>query len=694
MSSSLQALYVQAAFRLASLTWLQVLDLVLVSIAFYLLLRLVQRSRAALLLRGVLVVGIGLFVVTVLLPLPTFDWLVRGILVVILVTTPIVFQPELRRLLERVGRSVGLARTVHQTGAEYVVALLVRAVENLAANRTGALICLEGHESLQDVVNTGILLQGRVTSELLQTIFYPDTPLHDGAVILRDDRVLAAACVLPLTQRLDLPRRLGMRHRAAIGLSEISDALMIVVSEETGKVAIARGGQLRRPVDSTTLRERLLEFFVQPTPPSPPPARYLLGQLKRSLSNPRFLLTDIGLMIVSLSLAMVAWWSVTNQTNPARQTLIGNIPLRVVDVPQGDALITQPPPSVEAVIQTTSEVLPSLGPNSFQATVSLKGLPSGLHHVPIQVDTGVRQVRILQVIPPALDLELAPLLTRTLPVKIDLVGAQRLSPAYELAGSPTASPAQVQVSGPAPLVQQVAEVRASVSLEGVGTSLREMHPVQALDQTGHEVARVTLQPDQVQIGVVVQRRLTARDVGVRPLISGTPPPDYWVTSLEVTPATVTLEGAPDQLASIGSFVDTLPVNVSQAAGDLRVDVPLNLPTQIQALDANGNPIQTVTVLVGISPRQGDLVVARPVEISGVASGLAQTADPATVDVLLSGPSPILDRIKADPSLVRVLANAAGVGPDQSVSLKPDVVAPGGVQAQLIPPSVVVTVSSR
>jgi diadenylate cyclase len=693
MSSSLQALYVQAAFRLASLTWLQVLDLALVSIAFYSLLKLVQRSRAAVLLRGVLIVGIVLFVVTVLLPLPTFDWLVRGMLIVILVTTPIVFQPELRRLLEQVGRSVGLARTVHQTRVEYVVALLVRAVENLAANRTGALICLEGRETLQDVVNTGIPLQGQVTSELLQTIFYPDTPLHDGAVILRDDQVLAAACVLPLTQRLDLPRRLGMRHRAAIGLSEVSDALMIVVSEETGKVAVARGGELRRPVDSATLREQLLDFFVRPAPPSPRPAHYLLGQLSGIFSKPRFMLADIGLMIVSLSLAMVAWWFVTNQTNPARQTLISNIPLRVMDVPQGDALITQPPSSVEAVIQTTSEVLPSLGPNSFQAAVSLKGLSAGLHHVPIQVDTGVGQVRILQVMPPALDLELAPLLTRTLPVKIDLAGAQRLSPAYELVDSPTASPAQVQVSGPAPLVQQVAEVRASVSLEGVGTSLREMHAVQALDQAGHEVARVTLQPDQVQVSITVRRRLTARDVGVRPLISGTPPADYWVTSLKVSPATVTLEGAPDQLASIGSFVDTLPVNVSQAAGDLSVDVPLNLPTQIQALDANGNPIQTVTVLVGISPRQGDLVVTRPVEISGAAPGLSQTADPSTVDVLLSGPSPVLDRIKADPSLVRVLANAAGVEPGQSTPLKPDVVAPGGVQAQLIPPSIVVTVSS-
>jgi YbbR domain-containing protein len=469
--------------------------------------------------------------------------------------------------------------------------------------------------------------------------------------------------------------------------------LMIVVSEETGKVAVARGGELRRPVDSATLREQLHNFFVRPAPPSPRPMHYLLGQLSGVFSKPRLLLANIGLMIVSLSLAVVAWWFVTNQTNPARQTLISDIPLRVVDIPQGDALTTQPPSSVEAVIQTTSEVLPSLGSNSFQATVSLKGLPPGLQHVPIKVDTGVGQVRILQVMPSALDLELAPLLTRTLPVKIDLVGAQRLSPAYELVDSPTASPAQVQVSGPAPLVQQVAEVRASVSVEGVGTSLREMHMVQALDQAGHAIARVTLQPDQVQVSVAIRRRLTARDVGVRPLISGTPPADYWVTSLKVSPATVTLEGAPDQLANIGSFVNTLPVNVSQAAGDLSVDVPLDLPTQIQALDANGNPIQTVTVLVGILPRQGDLVVARPVEVSGVAAGLAQTAAPATVDVLLSGPAPVLARIKTDPSLVRVLVDATGLGADQSASLKPDVVAPADIQAQLIPPSVVVTVSS-
>ena len=144
----LRSLYADMMFRLSSLTWLGVLDLLLVTTAFYWLLSLVRRSRAIFLLRGALILGILLFIVTILLPLPTFDWLVRGALLVMLVATPIIFQPELRRLLERMGCSAGVDRAVRQTAVERVLSPLVRTVESLSAGRTGALVALEGDASL------------------------------------------------------------------------------------------------------------------------------------------------------------------------------------------------------------------------------------------------------------------------------------------------------------------------------------------------------------------------------------------------------------------------------------------------------------------------------------------------------------------------------------------------------------------
>ena len=262
------SLFDELLFRLLNLSLLEALDLILVTLTFYVLLSLIQRSQVSFLFRGQLVLVAILFVATILLPLPTFDWLVLGLLIAVLVATPVIFQPELRRFLERIGRNAGITRAVRQTATENMIPRLVRAVENMAASHTGALIVLEGKRILQEVIETGVPIGGQVSSELLQAIFYPENPLHDGAVVLREDRIVAASCVLPLS-KLPLPtrRRLGTRHRAAVGLSEVSDAMVIVVSEETGTISVARDGQLRRSLDGTMLREQLFDFYA-PSQPS------------------------------------------------------------------------------------------------------------------------------------------------------------------------------------------------------------------------------------------------------------------------------------------------------------------------------------------------------------------------------------------------------------------------------------------
>lgn len=704
---SFQSLYNELLFRLLNLTWLEGLDLLLVTLTFFFLLKLVQRSQVSLLLRGQLVLVILLFITTILLPLPTFDWLVLGVLFAVLVTTPMIFQPELRRVFERIGRNAGITWVVRQTTTDNMIPKLVRAVENMSASHTGALIAIEGKRVLREVIETGIVVEGQVSSELLQAIFYPENPLHDGAIVLREDRIIAASCVLPLTQRpLPARHRLGTRHRAAVGLSEHSDALVIVVSEETGTISVARDGWLRRPLDSAILREQLYEFYVPANPARPTfsfmhfvrqtgqqgwqqLARFLLWWRHPRLISSNFF-SQLGLFFVALLLALVAWTFVIERTNPARRELFDNISLRVEDIPTGLTLTTPPPTAVSALIQTTDSVLPNLRPSSFQAVVSLKGLLPGLHSLPIQVNASVPRVRVLAVEPATLDVDLEPIITKTMTVNIIVPDQEGLSPAYQIVSSPSALPDQVQVIGAAPRVEQVNQVQAELVIGNANSSIRRLVPVEALDGTGRPVSGITLQPAQVEVTLPIQRHTNARNVGVRPVTSGVPPDSYRLSSLKVTPANITVQGNPSELAQMSSYVDTLPIDVSQATGDLSLQVPLALPANVQALDSSGNPIRTVTVHIEIVPRNSYLAVTKPIELIGVTPEITATVTPSSVDLIMNGPAPIINQIEKEPGLVKVLADVVGVDPPQKVTRKLAIVAPDEITVQIVPDSVQVT----
>ncbi len=694
-----RTIYSNVIFRLSVRTWIEGLDLLLVVITFYLLLSWVRRRQAAFLLRGVLLLAIVLFVVTIVLPLPTFDWLVRGTLIAMLVALPVIFHPELRRLLEQFGRTFGLDWAVRQSTAESTLSDLVKAVEHLAHNRTGALVVLEGTVPLGDVVETGVPIGGQVTQDLLQAIFYGENPLHDGAVIIRQDKITAAGCVLPLTHRplIYAGRRLGTRHRAAVGLSEFSDALVVVVSEETGEVSVARTGRLYRPLTIAKLRERLFDFYLPETSHPPPLSlRGLIKSFGQSLRKPpslptlRQLLADVGLLFVALLLAFTIWSFVIEQTNPARQALVEEISLRVEDTPPGTIVVEPPPASVSAIIQTTNSILPTLRSNSFQAAISLEGLLPGFHRLSVEVIPSVSQVRVLSVDPAAVDLELVRVITRTLSVTVDLTNQQNMSPAFQIVRVPVATPNQVQLLGPAPLVEQVSQVRARVSLASVTTWLQELRPLEALDEAGRVVDSVSIQPAQVQINVTIQQRLNALDVGVRAVTENSPPPGYWLSDLSVAPASVILQGDPGLLAEIGSYVDTLPVDISNAVGDLNVQVPLDLPAGVQALDSEGNSTQTVTVRARITPRSGDLVVTQTVEVINAIRGARVSINPARIDLLLSGPLPTLNEIESNPDLIRVVVNVASLKPGESIEMVPTIFAPDAIQIQAVPSTVLVT----
>jgi diadenylate cyclase len=250
---------------LQRLDWIDVLDILLVTFIFFWLLYLLRGTRAVPLLRGVIILIIVVTPLSGLIRLRAFGWLTQKALPALLVAIPVVFQQELRRALERLGRAGALfGRTAGSRAIlEQALAAIAQACRALSERRQGALIVLERETGLQEFVDSGVLLDAAVTSDLLVTIFDPHTMLHDGAVVVRRGRLLAAACVLPLSTAFLADRQLGLRHRAAIGVTEESDAIAVVVSEERGSIAIAHNGRIIRNLDAKRL-EAVLQAFFQP----------------------------------------------------------------------------------------------------------------------------------------------------------------------------------------------------------------------------------------------------------------------------------------------------------------------------------------------------------------------------------------------------------------------------------------------
>lgn len=236
------------------------IDIIIVAVVFYQFYMLIKRTRAVQLVKGVMV----LLMVSLLakyFELVTISWILSKLLEMFVIAIPVVFQPELRKALEQLGRGSFFTRHPVLMGVdkqEQIVEELVRCSQVLSKNRIGALIAIERKTGIQDFVETGIKIDGVVSSEFMVNIFIPNTPLHDGAVIIRGDRVAAAGCFLPLSENPNIQKELGTRHRAAIGLTEITDALVIVVSEETGVISFGMDGVLTRFVDEKMLRELLL----------------------------------------------------------------------------------------------------------------------------------------------------------------------------------------------------------------------------------------------------------------------------------------------------------------------------------------------------------------------------------------------------------------------------------------------------
>lgn len=249
---------IQMQSLLATISVLDIIDIVVVAYFLYRLYLMLKNTRAATLVKGLLVLVLFMIICR-WLNLLVISWLLEKSMTMIMVALPVVFQPELRRALEQIGRGNFFHKSseLNEQELEDMLGSVAAATKAMSAAKVGALMVFERATGLMERIETGVPVDGLVSSGLLQNIFVKDTPLHDGAVIIRGNRVVAACCLLPLTENRNLSQELGTRHRAAIGMSEQSDAMVLVVSEETGVISIARNGELMRYLTVEDVKEIL-----------------------------------------------------------------------------------------------------------------------------------------------------------------------------------------------------------------------------------------------------------------------------------------------------------------------------------------------------------------------------------------------------------------------------------------------------
>ena len=241
------------------------LDIAIVSYIVYKMIGFIRETRAMQLIRGLVIIIVAFFVSDIF-NLYLLNWLLKSLFTMGLFAVVVLFQPELRRALEQVGRknlmNTNSFRNIDKNKAVETVDSLVSAIDDFSATRTGVLIAIERETMLNDIIETGVVVDAEISIRLLGNLFYEGSPLHDGGVIIRGARIHAASCVFPLTEKKNIGRNLGTRHRAGVGLSEVCDALIIIVSEETGVVSIAEDGKIRRFVDLKTIEKMLLNMYL------------------------------------------------------------------------------------------------------------------------------------------------------------------------------------------------------------------------------------------------------------------------------------------------------------------------------------------------------------------------------------------------------------------------------------------------
>jgi len=673
----------QFTYLFRHMTVADMMDIALVGLVFFIVFQALHQTRALQMLRGVIIIAILGGALIFLLPLNTLNWLVRVLLIAGVIALPLLFQDELRKIVIGLGR-IGRRRG-YETGFDKYKETLLKAIRQMANQQVGALLIMEGQTSLEDVIATGIPIQAEVlTPELLQTIFHPNTPLHDGAIVLRGNNLVAASCILPVQVESTGDTHLGTRHRAALGLSrKVPDALVIVVSEETSGISVAWNGRLYPNLTIDELEGWFERFGEQFQVSDQSRWRWIRGG---------GLVPTVRNLLIAVGLALIAWLSVAYQMNPPAQATIKDVPLVITGLPENLLLMNQPPSTVKVQVRTMEDRLDLLDSSSVRAELPLANLSAGAHPVTVLATTADTFAEIISVNPRSSNVVLEPLLNRILTPTVTIMDLNDLPPGFALKDM-SVSPPTVSVSGPESQVEMVNEARISLRLENHRADFQEsVSSIEFLNGNGELVDGVHSIPEQVVVLVQIGRTFFTREVAVQPvLVENTLDKDYEIRGVEVEPPRVTLLGTEGALESAGDFLVTTPITLTNVFSEFSTRAPLIIPEGLSALDETGANVTEVEVNLKISPKTAYLVLDADINITNLPEPLKAKTEPTKVSVLILGPNPLLAEIQRNPGLIIIRLDLGGYSAG-TYTIALQVQAPQGVQAQVFPSEALVTLT--
>ncbi|HIE38679.1 MAG TPA: hypothetical protein EYH30_05610 [Anaerolineales bacterium] len=401
----------------------------------------------------------------------------------------------------------------------------------------------------------------------------------------------------------------------------------------------------------------------------------------------RWLIGNLGLILLSFILAALVWIAAVEQGNPTLEDRYpSRIPVTLSNPPEEMIPYGETDVQVDVTLRAPQSVWEALEREDIHAMVDLSGLGPGEHRLPVQVQVDRRPAMVLEVEPEAITIRLEPLMEAAVPVTVPIRGDAALG---YMPRSPVVSPLTVTVSGPASLVAQVVRAVAEVSVEGARADIEGEFALEPRDAEGRTVPHITLSPAQVIVHVPVEQLSGFRDLAVTALLEGQVASGYFISSVKVEPPVVTVYGRPDAIAQIPGYLETLPLNLDQAQENVEVQLPVAVPEGVSVLPS------VVTVRVAVEALEGSLTIQRPVEIQGLAPSpeITATVAPTMVEVILSGPVPVLEQLREED--VRVIVDLFGLSPG-SHSVEPQVAGlPMGVTAQsILPATVQVEISSE
>ncbi len=371
----------------------------------------------------------------------------------------------------------------------------------------------------------------------------------------------------------------------------------------------------------------------------------------------RSVISTLGSAVLALFLAAIIWVVAVYERNPPRTDVLPNtIPISVLDLGNGLVIANQLPSTARVQVRALSDAWDTLKPTDFEATIDLLGHGSGRYQLPVVVTTLVPHVSIGAIEPATVEVVIEELAERKLQVRVRTVDEESIPLGY-MSLEPVVSPDQVTVSGPKNLVERVAEAVIEVSLRDARDTVTRQDAPQLLDSSGRRVEGVTLAPTLVRVSIDIQRQGGYRDLAVRATTSGSPAPGYWISAISVEPVLVTVWGKQEIIDALPGYLDTQPVDVENATGDVVQRVALALPQGVVPLGA-GSTAEGILVQINIQPQLGGKTINSAVEIIGLRTGLSAKTSPPYLDVILSGPLPALQDL--DPDDVRITVDLTGL----------------------------------